>query len=232
MFSNQIPLVFSILFLMVFIAPILLIAHVLKNTSQQDKKNTVILFYVAYLLLVSIAAHFGFFTTISLPPKIILTTTFPLLLFYIIIISNTSSYKKVLKEVELSKLISVHIFRLIGSYFIILYIYNLLPKSIALIAGIGDITTAITSLFVAKAILQKKVYAKKLALLWNTFGMLDIIATSTLAILLTKQSIDTGSLGVEFLAEFPFCFIPAFAPATILFLHISIFRKILNLKYQ
>ncbi|WP_075341589.1 hypothetical protein [Tenacibaculum agarivorans] len=231
MFSNQIPLFISILFLIAFCFPILLIANLFKDTSQSNTRNRTILFYTIYLALVTIASYYGLFDTISLPPKIIQLTTFPLLLFYLIIISNTTFYKKALKKIALSKLIQIHIFRLIGSTFIILYGYSLLPKSIALIAGIGDITTAISSLFVAKAVINQKSYAKNLALIWNTFGMLDILVTSTLAILLTKKSIDTGSLGVEFLAEFPFCFIPAFAPATILFLHISTFKKILNPKY-
>jgi hypothetical protein len=28
------------------------------------------------------------------------------------------------------------------------------------------------------------------------------------------------------IAEFPFCFIPAFAPATIIFIHVAIFKKL------
>jgi hypothetical protein len=37
----------------------------------------------------------------------------------------------------------------------------------------------------------------------------------------------TAAQGVEALASFPFSFIPAFAPATIIFLHLSVYRKLL-----
>jgi hypothetical protein len=33
-------------------------------------------------------------------------------------------------------------------------------------------------------------------------------------------------MGVDTLATFPFCIIPAFAPPIILFLHLAIFRKL------
>jgi hypothetical protein len=95
-----------------------------------------------------------------------------------------------------------------------------------MVAGIGDMVTAITSIFVAKAISKNKNYAVKLAYLWNTFGLIDILFTSVSAFVLTKIAIDTGALGVEMLAKFPFCLIPAFAPPTIVFLHIAIYKKL------
>ena len=126
----------------------------------------------------------------------------------------------------------VHIFRFIGSFFLILALFDQLPMVIGLIAGIGDVIAALTSIFVVRAIKNGKSYAKRLTLIWNTFGMLDILATSATAIILTKISIDTGSQGVDFLAQFPFCFIPSFAPATIIFLHLLIYRKLLSKKFQ
>ena len=82
----------------------------------------------------------------------------------------------------------------------------------------------------AKAIRNKKNYARKLTYIWNTFGLVDILITSAMAIIFTKISIDNSIQGVEFLAEFPFCFIPAFAPPTIIFLHLLVFRKLSWLK--
>jgi hypothetical protein len=55
---------------------------------------------------------------------------------------------------------------------------------------------------------------------------LDIVFTAVSAIVLTKLSIDTGSIGVDVLAQFPFCLIPAFAPPTIIFLHVAVYKKL------
>lgn len=225
MFPNNIPLLISIVFIVAILFPVFMLANLVKNTNQAHKKNRIIIFYITYLILVTVLCFLGVFKTVMLPPKIILVTTLPLLLFYLLFISQTKFYTSLLKQVKLSSLVRVHIFRLIGSFFLILFFFDQLPKTFAFIAGFGDVITAISSLYVAKAIEQKKSFAKKLTFAWNTFGLIDILLTSATAVLLTKQNMETGSMGVDILTVFPFCYIPAFAPATIIFLHITIYRK-------
>lgn len=229
MFSNQVPLFFSILFLIAFVAPITMVAHLAKKGKVKNGFWVVIVFYLIYLIVVSIASVNGFFDTVMLPPKIVVTTTLPLAIF-VTIIYNTKVCKKANSILSLEDLVKVHIFRLIGSTFLILLFLELLPKPFALFAGIGDVITAISSIFVVKAIKSNKSYATKLTYIWNTFGLVDILITSALAIIFTKISIDNNDMGVEFLAEFPFCFIPAFAPPTIIFLHLLVYRKLSSLK--
>ncbi|MCB4800127.1 hypothetical protein [Neotamlana laminarinivorans] len=229
MFSNQVPIIISIIFLLAFIFPIAMVARLAKKGKVKKGYWRIIGFYIPYLTIVSIASFNGFFDTIMLPPKIVLTTTLPLAIFATIIY-NTVVCKDANNILTLEDLVKIHIFRLIGSTFIILFLYDLLPPVFALFAGIGDILTAISSIFVAKAIRNKKNYSRKLTYIWNTFGLVDILITSAMAIIFTKISIDNNIQGVEFLAEFPFCFIPAFAPPTIIFLHLLVFRKLSWLK--
>lgn len=231
--SDFVPYWVSILFLIVIPIPIFLIAGLAKkgsNDLQKGKTNyfVIVLFYSLYFIYVSIACFKGFFEEVTLPPKILKFTMVPLLIFLMVVVFNLKVYKNILKKLDLSDLVRIHIFRLIGSFFLILGFYQVLPSTIALIAGFGDVITALSSIFVAKSLQQNKTYAKKLTFAWNTFGFLDIIATSATAFILTKLSIETGSQGVDALGVFPFCLIPAFAPATILFLHISIYRKLLT----
>lgn len=229
MFSNQVPLLFSLLFIVAFLFPILMVARLAKKGKVKNGFNWIIGFYIPYLVVVAWASSNGFFDTVMLPPKIVLTTTLPLAIG-VTMIYNTDVCRKANRILNLNDLVTIHVFRLIGSTFIILFFYDLLPPVFALFAGIGDILTAISSIFVAKAIQNKKSYAKKLTYIWNTFGLVDIIITSAMAIIFTKISIDNHVQGVEFLAEFPFCFIPAFAPPTITFLHLLVFRKLKWLK--
>ncbi len=114
-------------------------------------------------------------------------------------------------------------------FFVLLAVHNALPKPFAYIAGFGDMITALSSIFVVKAIQQQKTHAKKLTYIWNVFGTIDILFTAIAANVLTKISIDTGAMGVDTLAMFPFCIIPAFAPPTILLLHWVIFQKLKKL---
>lgn len=225
MFPYQVPILLSVLFLIAFIFPVVMVARLAQKGAIKNGFQKVLVFYSLYLTIVAIASLNGFFDTVMLPPKIVLTTTLPLAIF-LTLLFGTEVCKRANKILTLEQLVGIHIFRLIGSFFIILWLHDLLPTPFALMAGIGDILTAITSIFIVKAIRNKKSYAKKLTLAWNTFGLIDILATSIMAIVFTKISIDTGSLGVEILAEFPFCFIPAFAPPTIIFLHLLVFRKL------
>lgn len=225
MFSTEVPLIFSILFLIAFMFPVIMVARLAKKGKVKSGFWLVLSFYVPYLIIVAIASFNGFFDTVMLPPKIVLTTTLPLAIFVTIIYSNKVC-KQANATLKLEDLVKIHVFRLIGSTFIILFLYDLLPPVFALFAGIGDLLTAISSIFVAKAIRNKKSYARRLTIIWNTFGLVDILITSAMAIIFTKISIDNNVQGVEFLAEFPFCFIPAFAPPTIIFLHLLVYRKL------
>ncbi|MGD1947549.1 MAG: hypothetical protein ACFB0A_15110 [Croceivirga sp.] len=235
-FTNLVPLWVSILFLMVIPIPIFLIGRLAKQgalvlesskPSPQRVFYAIVVFYFAYLIYVTIACLQGWFTQIGLPPRIMVITAIPLLFFLVAFIFNLSLTKRLLKSVSLSSLIGIHLFRLIGGFFLIMGLFGVVPQIFALSAGIGDLIAALTSIFVASAVSNNKKYAKKLAFIWNTFGLLDILMTSFLAFWFTKASIETGNLGVDVLTEFPFCFIPAFAPATIIFLHLCTYRKLL-----
>lgn len=229
MFSEEVPLFLSISFLIAFLFPITMVARLADKGQVKNGSKKVVTFYAIYLTVVAIASQNGFFDQPMLPPKIVLTTTLPFAVFAAIIFTSKAC-KKVSSIIELPDLVKIHIFRLIGSTFIILFLFNLLPKPFALFAGIGDVVTAVSSVFVARAITQKASYARRLTYVWNTFGLLDILGTSILAIVFTKISLDQNVQGVEFLAEFPFCFIPAFAPPTIIFLHLLVYRKLFDTK--
>lgn len=228
MITDQVPLGLSILFLIAFLTPLFLIVQLVRRYSSKTNATLVLLFYLFYLAGVLLLQINGYFNAVSLPPRIIVLTTLPLLAFYLLVIHQTKFYKKLVQNTPLAAWVQLHLFRLIGGFFLVLWVLDTLPKTFALIAGTGDIITALSSLFVASAIRQNKSYAKRLTWLWNTFGLLDILATSFTAVLLTKWNIETGTMGVDILTTFPYCFIPAFAPATIIFLHITIYKKLLK----
>jgi hypothetical protein len=220
----------AILFLLVFPLTVLSVANLARNGAPTDRRNKifygVIGFYTLYLIYVSAGSIYGLFDRVSFPPMVLLFTTVPLAFFLFLVVMKMPVYNQILAKAALPDLVRVHFFRLIGGFFIILAFHHALPKPFALMAGLGDMITAVSSLFVAKAIADKRPYARKLTYAWNTFGLVDIILTAVLANVLTKISIDTGAMGVDTLAQFPFCWIPAFAPPTIIFLHVAIYKKL------
>jgi hypothetical protein len=220
----------SVIFVFAIAFPIFLIAHAAKQNAPHAKQNAVfysiIAFFLAYFSYIGIGSHLGLFDEVLLPPKILLLSTIPYAIFLFVIVYNLPITKAIISKITLQELVALHIFRLIGGTFIILAFYDALPKNFAFIAGVGDVVTAVTSIFVVKIIKNQHRNFKIITFLWNTFGLLDIITTAVLANLLTKISIDTGAMGVDTLAKFPFSLIPAFAPPTIIFLHLLIYRKL------
>jgi hypothetical protein len=220
----------SILFLIAIPLPVFLIASLARKASPMNKENRVFYailgFFGVYLSYVTIGSFNGWFNKVFFPPIVLLFTTFPFATFLFTVVFNLAIFKTILHNATLEDMVKVHIFRLIGVFFVILAYYETLPTFFALVAGFGDMISAIGSIFVAKAIQTHKPYARKLTYIWNTFGLADIAFTAISAIVLTKLSIDTGSMGVDTLARFPLCFIPAIAPPTIVFLHILIYKKL------
>lgn len=234
-FTNTVPQWIAALFVISFIIPIFMISNVVKQGALNanigtDKTKTlprnVIIFFATYYIYVALMSFTGVFQVNTLPPRILVLTGIPLTLFYFIFIFRTKLFWTILENVKLSNLVKMHVFRLVGVFFIVGWYYNILPKSFALIGGIGDIFAAMTAIFVANLIEKKSKNYKKITLIWNIIGFWDIVSVITSAIYITKQAIDSNSQGILEMTKFPFCLIPAFAPATIIFLHICIFKKL------
>lgn len=224
--SPDLPEYISILFLVIIPLPMVLMANLVSKYKGKNMGHRIILFYLVYLILVSIGSFQGIFDKNRLPPTIVLMTTIPLATFYFVIIYKRKWLQDFLAKVQLAELVELHIFRIIGSFFLILTFYKVLPSTIGLIAGIGDLIAAFGSLWVASALRKSKSASRKLCYAWNTFGFLDIVIAMSLALILTYRAMNFDALGVEVLATFPFCIIPAFAPSTIIFLHFLIYRKL------
>lgn len=234
-FSNTVPQWISALFVISFIIPIFMIANVIKQGAlkanlENDKIKTlprnIIIFFASYYVYVTIMSFTGIFQVNTLPPKILIFTGIPLTLFYFAFVFRTKLFWKILENVKLSSLVKIHVFRLVGIFFIIGWYYGILPKSFALIGGIGDLFAAVTAIFVARLIEKKSKNYKTITLIWNIIGFWDIVSVITSAIYITKQAIDNNTQGILEMTIFPFCLIPAFAPATIIFIHICIFKKL------
>ena len=228
-YISGMPLWAIVLFIPSFIYSIFFITKPVKQAALnagmtlQKSRNIqigILGFYLVYLLYVSVLALKGVLDVDSLPPKTMVWGGLPLLVILFGFIGNTGLFKTLLRSITLESLISVHIFRLLGVFFIIIYSYHLLPARFAFFAGLGDIITAILAWPVAKMVSSKKPGWKIALYAWNIFGIMDIVDLLVIAVM-------TGANGnLREMAVFPFVWFPAFAPATILFLHAAVFRKL------
>jgi hypothetical protein len=239
-YISNAPLWVIILFVASFLCSIAFIANPAKQAALNSgmtvsKSRNIQLgifgFYVLYLAYVSILALKGVFYINPVPPKVMVFGAIPLTIILFVIIWNTTLFKKLLRSITLESLIAIHVFRLLGVFFIILYFYHLLPADLAFSAGMGDIITALFAWPVAKWVSKRESWGIKAVYAWNIFGILDIITLLIIVGITIKKSIISGANGdLKEMTIFPFAWFPAFAPATILFLHTAIFRKLQQIK--
>lgn len=238
-YISAMPVWAIVLFITGFLYCITIIANPVKQaalnagmplSSARNIWYSIFGFYVLYFVYVSILSLKGTLSVVAMPPKVAMLTTLPLTLVLFLIVGNTGLFKKLLRFITLESLIKVHIFRLIGAFFILLYFYHLLPASLAFSSGIGDIITAVLAFPVANMVSKGKPGSTKALYAWNIFGMLDIVNDVIIATIIAKHTMFTGERGDLEMTIFPFVWFPAFAPATILFLHTAIFRKLNQIK--
>ena len=234
-YLSGVPLWASTLFIVSFLLSLTMIARPVRQAAlnagltMQRSKNIqygILLFYVLWLAYTSVLALTGTLYPNSLPPRVMVFTALPLFIILFGFIGNTRLFKQLLRSISLESLISIHVFRFVGSFFLLPYFYKLLAPDFAISAALGDIITAFLAIPVARAVAQKKSWAIKATVAWNIFGMLDIVNILTIATLGAIRSSGSGVQGGGEMALFPFVWFPAFAPATILFLHVGVFRKL------
>ncbi len=231
---TQVPVWILVLFILSFISiPIFLIANAVKATVKEHNikscekiSRKIYLFYFTYFTLIALVSLTGFFTKNTTPPRIVVIVILPLFLFYILYIQKREWFKLVFQRITLEQLILIHTFRFVGVFFFVGYYYNILPDQFAFIGGTGDIISAILAILVFLSVKKQMKSAKLFVWIFNIIGLLDIISVLTTAIITTRLAIENNTPGIEQFGTFPFSWIPAFAPATIIFLHILIFRKL------
>lgn len=239
-YISQAPLWATMLFIASFLYSILFITKPAKQAAlnsgitiskSRNIQIGIFVFYLFWLIYTSVLALKGIFQINSLPPRVVVFTVIPLSIILFAYIGNTPLFKKLLRSATLESLIAIHVFRLVGVFFIILYFYHLLPAGLAFSAGLGDIITALFALPVSKWVANRKPWARAAVYAWSIFGVMDIVIILIRIGIIASRTIATGeSGGIAEMTIFPFVWFPAFAPATILFMHTIIFRKLRQLK--
>jgi hypothetical protein len=126
-------------------------------------------------------------------------------------------------NVDLRWLVLFHLTRLFaGAYFLVLCQRGELPCGFARPAGWGDIIVAVLALAVLGAIRTQS--AKKLLLIWNTLGLIDIVFVVSSALRFGLN--DWQSMHA--LRELPLVLLPTFLVPLIIASHILIFVRLMR----
>ena len=130
----------------------------------------------------------------------------------------SSEFRLWISSVPLAWLVSVHLVRFVGFYFLWLYEHRQLPFAFAVLGGWGDIVVASLAL----VLFVRRPGSRAIYHVWNTLGLADILFVVSTATRLALA--DPASMAA--LLRFPLSLLPTFIVPLIIFTHVVIFLRL------
>lgn len=186
----------------------------------------IIIAVITWFLVAIVIGKYGLLATLAPPfPQVVL---FGSTLILLILCWKLSVFRNWVFNVDIRVLVLVHLSRFIGIYFLILHSQGELPYAFAVPGGLGDIAVATTAIFVSLISSTSGVKGFRVLLIWNVFGLLDILFVIATAGRLGMA--DPGSM--TSLTKLPLSLLPTFLVPIIIFTHIIIFVRLIKLRSQ
>lgn len=129
--------------------------------------------------------------------------------------------REAVAAIPLADLVGVQVFRLLGFIFLLRMLEGVLPPLFALPAGIGDMLTGAAALPLALAIRENASGAPRSAVIWNLFGILDLIVALSIGFLssTTPLQIFHVTPTTDAITLVPTIMVPAFGVPLFLIVH-------------
>jgi hypothetical protein len=132
---------------------------------------------------------------------------------------------QVLDAMPASWLIALQLFRVLGSAFLIGWVYGAVPGVFALPAGIGDVLTGLFAVPVAIALASGSRESRRAAVVWNIFGLLDFAIAVSIGFAIAFRVIETGFPSATG-GAYPTVMVPAFGVPSAILLHALSLRQL------
>jgi hypothetical protein len=145
-----------------------------------------------------------------------------------LLVARVQMLRAALGDVPLWLLICVHVVRILGVSFIILYAANRLPAPFAPVAGWGDILIGITAPLVAWLSWRQGANARPIVWIWNLAGTADLIAAVGLGVTSSPGPLRLfhGEPSSAIMATLPWLLIPGFLVPLLFVVHMGIFARL------
>lgn len=134
---------------------------------------------------------------------------------------NSSAFRSMTNCLSLEALVRFHAVRFVGVYFLVLQSRGELPMAFATVAGWGDIAVASSALAVS-CLPSRSRSGRGVLLLWNIFGLVDILFVVGLAGRVAMASPQSMSA----LTRLPLSLLPTFVVPIAILTHALIFVRL------
>jgi len=150
-------------------------------------------------------------------PGLVLSLTAALVLAY----RKISAFRAWIESLDIRALVSLHVTRFVGAYFLVLYQRGELPYAFAVPGGIGDITVATAALAIVFIPMSEE-RRLRLVSIWNVVGLVDIL----LVVFTAARLVLSGNQELRALTYLPLSLLPTFLVPLIIACHLAIFARI------
>jgi len=141
---------------------------------------------------------------------------------------RSPSLRHRLQTISLSTLIGVNAIRVFGATFLVLHAAGRLSDPFASVAGWGDILVGIAAVPVAWLTMRRAVRAHAAVWIWNTFGLLDLVAAVALGIASSPGPLRLmfEEPGTGLMTALPWMLIPGFLVPLLASTHLAVFYRL------
>jgi hypothetical protein len=141
---------------------------------------------------------------------------------------RSPSLLRALRAIPLSMLVGVNVIRVFGGMLLILYAAGRLPAPFAPVAGWGDILVGLTAIPVAWLTYKKGAAAHSTILIWNTLGLVDLIAAVGLGVTSSPGPLRLifAQPGAGIMTTLPWLLIPGFLVPLLASTHLAVFYRL------
>jgi hypothetical protein len=147
----------------------------------------------------------------------------------VVLATAVPATRRALASIPLPALIGVHAIRIVGLLFLLLLAGGRISAPFAPSAGWGDIVAGATAVPVAWALSSRGARVRWLVLLWNSFGLLDLLAAVTLGVTSAPGSplqLFFDLPGSAAMATLPWAIIPVFLVPQLIVSHLAVYRRL------
>jgi hypothetical protein len=199
--------------------------------SRTEKLETLVLIAGAVLVWFAGAWWLGQLRFFVAPTAFLPPIAFAILLPILAGISLlmwSNRFRALVTAVPQSWLTGVQVYRALGAMFLALWAQDRLPGEFALPAGIGDVIVGVTAPIVAWLNASRSPSARSATLIWNGFGIADLIVAVGTGFLTSPSPYQAFAFDRPnmVIAEQPFVLVPTFFVPLSIILHAASLWKL------
>jgi hypothetical protein len=137
-------------------------------------------------------------------------------------------FRRAMLSIPLESLVGLNSLRLLGVFFVMMYLEHKLAAPFGPVAGIGDMVTGAAAIPLAISIARGS-FSKSSLALWNAFGTLDLFTALTLAALSQDGvpfRVFFGEPGLAAMTQLPSVIVPTILVPIYLLVHLTVAYKL------